>query len=185
MDLFTDGVSGKPGNSQCDNSHSIQDDVVDYPWVGASIYGNTIYSVEYITNVLLNAISDFSNSPTNTSFTFILPDWKNVQWYPLLKQFEIVQRHPTGSDISTCASTATYNADQLKPLKMKVGQTVCSSRAPRGMSVSWSRPVLCVLPLHGRGRLGLVTSGYVRFRGRLACTCMAGKRYMYTCVHIS
>lgn len=74
VNLFTDGVPGQPCNSQCVIFHSVHDDAFDYPWVCASSYGNPVYSLELITKVLRKAISDYNESPTNTSFMIILPD---------------------------------------------------------------------------------------------------------------
>lgn len=41
---------------------------------------------------------------------FIIPDWKQAQWYPLIEQFDTVHHYPIGSEIFTCPSTSTYNA---------------------------------------------------------------------------
>lgn len=115
VDLFTDAKSRHLGNSQCARYHSITDDAFGYPCVGASFYGNHVYSVEFISKVLQNAISDISKGPTTMSFMFVLPDWKNAQWYSLLEQFDVVKQYPTRSNIFMRPSSSTYYAGDLRP----------------------------------------------------------------------
>jgi len=121
VDLFTCGGGPDKGNSMCPIFHSKIDDAFKYPWVGTAFYGNPEYTAEFITKTLQKAISDYSKDPENTSFMFVLRDWKSAPWYALLDQFQVVKTYPTGSRVFSCPSGTTFDTETLIPVAAEGG----------------------------------------------------------------
>jgi len=53
-------------------------------WV--SFYGNPEYTAEFSSITLQKNVYDHCKDPNNTSFMFVLPDWRIAPWYSLLDQ---------------------------------------------------------------------------------------------------
>ena len=93
-------------------------DSFEHSWVGEHFYGNPVYQNAFITKTLEKALHDFELSPDNTSFFFVLPDWRDAPWYALLSQFQIVHKYPgppENTEIFTAPASQVYSREGLRP----------------------------------------------------------------------
>ena len=90
------------GNALCANHWTKSEDAFKQPWVGGHFYGNPVYTHRFISKTLAKALEDFYRFPSNTTTVLVLPDWKHASWYPMVRQFEIIQRFQKGTYLFTC-----------------------------------------------------------------------------------
>ena len=108
-------------------SYSPDDDAFAHSWTDGYFYGNPDYNDAFINKTLTKALWDFSLSPFNTRFMFVLPDWKTASWYPLLRHFDIKKTYPTDSQLFSAQSITKLNPPNSKTTtdgRVEVGGTV-------------------------------------------------------------
>jgi hypothetical protein len=87
-------------NAQLPFYWSIEDSCLGHDWAGKSIYCNPPFNE--IQPILEHAIVCFRKDPLATVVLFILPEWRNAEWYTLVEEhMQVVHRYATGTLLFT------------------------------------------------------------------------------------
>lgn len=105
----------KAGNELCAQGYDVQNSAFPHEWVGRDFYGNPVFEEQFIYRTLDKALTDFSKSPTDTRFLFLVPDWPTSSWYGFVKHFQIIRRFEKGTVMFSAPGVGTYDHSRLTP----------------------------------------------------------------------
>ena len=67
---------------------SPEDDAYSHFWTDGFYYGHPTYDEKFIAQMFRKALADFAADPRNTTFLFVVPNFKNAGWYKNINYFE-------------------------------------------------------------------------------------------------
>ena len=85
-------------NALCDVWWSLADPCCSHEWVGRNTWCNMPYQSGAILEILQHFLACWSRSPYTTSATFVLPEWRDQEWFPIVAgELEVIARFPAGT----------------------------------------------------------------------------------------